>query len=52
MRNPVARHLRTFNRASVQTDRTKYTRQNHVNWLDEYEPPLVFILKNSLSYKF
>ena len=55
MRNPVARHLRTFNRASVERDRTKYhrTSMRTIDWLDEFEPPSsVYIKEYPLQYKF
>ncbi|BAV81242.1 hypothetical protein [Vibrio phage VCPH] len=41
MRNFVAKHARSFNKASVHRDRTKYNRRDNWmdEWLDEDEPP-------------
>lgn len=41
--NFVAKHCRTFNKATTHRDRTKYTRPNQ-NWLNFIEPPLTYCL--------
>ncbi|AXQ66714.1 hypothetical protein HOT95_gp089 [Vibrio phage vB_VpS_PG07] len=45
MRNFVAKHARSFNKAAVHRDRTKYTRNTNWmdEWLDDIEPPRVLI---------
>lgn len=39
MRNLVAKHARTFNKAVVFKDRTKYNRNFTIDLEDEMEPP-------------
>lgn len=41
MRNPVAKFARTFNKAVVFKDRTKYNRNFRVDLDEEMEPPSV-----------
>lgn len=42
MNNPVAKHCRTFNKATVQRDRTKFHRPSTNSLMDEYLEELYF----------
>ena len=42
MRNLVAKHARTFNKAVVFKDRTKYNRNFTIDLDEEMEPPKYF----------